>query len=44
MKEVSHIKPSLGQGREGLRCKIKTLIPTSINKPFVETMGKQPKT
>ena len=26
MKEVSQIKPRLGQGRAGLRCKIKTLI------------------
>ena len=30
MKEVSQIKPRLGQGRAGLRHKIKTLIPKPI--------------
>ena len=41
MTEVSQIKPRLGQGRAGLRCKIKTPIP--INKPIVQAMEKQPK-
>ena len=41
MKEVPQIKPSLGQGRAGSRCKIKTLIP--INKPIAQAMEKQPK-
>ena len=27
MKEMPHTKPRLGQGRAGLRCKIKTLTP-----------------
>ena len=43
MKEVSQIKPRLGQGRTGLRCKIKTPIQTLINKPSVQAMEKQPK-
>ena len=42
MKEVSEIKPRLGQGRAGLRCKIKTLIPTIINKPIEQAVEKQP--
>ena len=33
MKGISQIKPGLGQGRAGLRCKIKT--PILINKPIV---------
>ena len=33
-KEVFEIKCRLGQGRVCLRCKTKTLIPTSINKPY----------
>ena len=41
MKEVSQIKPRLGQGRAGLRCKIKTPIP--INKPIAQAVEKQPK-
>ena len=36
MKEVSQIKPRLGQGRAGLRHKIKTPIP----KPIVQVMEK----
>ena len=36
MKEMSQSKPRLGQGRAGLRCKIKTLIP--INKPIAQAM------
>ena len=42
-KEVSQIKPRLGQGRAELRCKIKTPIPTSINKPIAQTMEKTTK-
>ena len=38
---MSQIKPRLGQGREGLRCKIKTSIPKSIaqmmEKPIEQT-------
>ena len=30
MKEVSQIKPSLAQGSAGLKCKIKTTLPTLI--------------
>ena len=41
MTEVSQIKPRLGQGRAGLRCKIKTSVP--INKPIVQAMDKQSK-
>ena len=41
MKEISQIKPRLGQGRAGLRCKIKTLIP--VNKPIVQVMEHPPK-
>ena len=43
-KEVSLI--SLGQGRAGLKCKIKTPLPTSIDKPIVQAREKtteQPK-
>ena len=40
-KEVSQIKPRLGQGRAGLRCKTK--IPIPINKPIGQAMEKQPK-
>ena len=36
MKELSQIKPRLGQGRAGLRHKIKSSIPTLINKPIVQ--------
>ena len=43
VKEMSQIKPTLGQGREGLRCKIKTLIPTSMNEPIEEAMEKKQK-
>ena len=42
-KEMSQIRPRLGQGRAGLRCKLKTLTPTSINKPIAQAMEKQPK-
>ena len=41
MKDVFQIKPRLGKGRAGLRCKIKTLIPTLINKPNVQVGEKQ---
>ena len=40
---MSQIRPRLGQGRAGLRCKLKTLIPTSINKPTAQVMEKQSK-
>ena len=40
MKEVSQTKPRLGQGRAGLRHKIKTLLPTSIDKPIVQAREK----
>ena len=40
MKEISQIKPRLDQGSPGLRCKIKTPIPT--NKPIVQTMENPP--
>ena len=33
-KEVSQIKPRLGQGRAGLRCKIKTQMPIPISRPI----------
>ena len=42
-KEVSQIKSRCCQRRVGLRCKIKTLIPTSMNKPIKQAMEKQPK-
>ena len=42
-KEVSQIKPRLGQGREGLRHKIKIPIPTPINKPIAKAMEKTTK-
>ena len=37
MKEVFQIKPRLGQGRAGLRCRKKTLIP----KPIAQVMKNQ---
>ena len=37
-KEVSQLKPHLGQGRTGLRCKIKT----QISKPIVQVMERPP--
>ena len=40
-KEVSQIKSRLGQGKAGLRHKIKTPIQTLINKPIVQAMEKQ---
>ena len=36
MKGISQIKPRLGQGRAGLRCKIKPLMPLPINKTIVK--------
>ena len=39
-REISQMKPRLGQGRVGLRHKIKTLIP--INKPIAQTMKSPP--
>ena len=41
MEEISQIKPRLGQGRAGLRHKIK--IPILINKPIAQTMKIQSK-
>ena len=41
MKEVSQIKPMLGQGRASVKHKIKTPIP--INKPIVQATEKQAK-
>ena len=35
-REVSQIKPRLGQGRAGLRCKIRTPMATPISKPIVQ--------
>ena len=43
MKEVPQIKLRLGQGREGLRCKTKTPLPSSTNNPTVQAKEKQPK-
>ena len=43
IKEVSQVKPRLGQGRAGLRCKIKTFVPTLIDKSIAQAMEKQPK-
>ena len=43
MREVSQIKPRLGQGRASIRHKIKTPISTSINKPIALAREKQPK-
>ena len=46
VKGISQIKPRLGQGRAGLRQKIKTPVPTWISKPIVKLMEKpteQPK-
>ena len=40
-KEISQIKPRLGPGRTGLRCKIKT--PILIYKPIVQAMESPPK-
>ena len=39
-KEVSQIKLRLGQGRAGLRHKIKTPVPLLINKPIVQVTEK----
>ena len=43
MKQVSQIKHGLGQGRAGVRCKIKILIPTLSNNPIVQVTEKYPK-
>ena len=40
---MSQVKPRLGQGRTGLRCKIKTLVSTLIAKPILQAMEKPPK-
>ena len=40
-KETSQIKQRLGQGREGLRQKIKTPVPHPISKSIVKLMEKQ---
>ena len=37
-KEVSQIKPRLGQGRADLRCKIKTPMPTPISTAIAQMM------
>ena len=42
-KELFQIKLKLDQGMAGLRCKIKTSIPTPVNKPIAQAMEKQPK-
>ena len=45
-KDISQIKPWLGQGRAGLRHKIKTQVPTPISRPIAQVMEKpveQPK-
>ena len=45
-KEVSQIKLRLGEGRAGLRCKMKTMIPTPISRPIAQITKKpvqQPK-
>ena len=39
-KEISQMKPRLGQGRAGLRWEIKTLV--SINKSIAQTMESSP--
>ena len=44
MTEVSQIKPRLGQGRAGLRCKIKTAVSLLINKPIAQVMKNSRKT
>ena len=48
MKEVSQVKPMLGQGRAGLRCKIKTPIPKPIaqvtEKPIQQPTVMMPET
>ena len=41
MKEVSQIKPRLGEERAGLRGIIKTPIPTSMNKCIAQAMEKK---
>ena len=46
VRDVPQIKPRLGQGRAGLRCKIKTSVSPLIGKPIVQVMEKpviQPK-
>ena len=43
VKEISQIKPRIGQGRAGMRCKIKT----QTSKPIVQTIEQskvEPKT
>ena len=37
-KNIPQTKPRLGQGRAGLRCKIKILMPIWINKTIVQKM------
>ena len=41
MKEGSHIKPGVGQGRAGLRGKLKTPVSPSISKPIAQVYKKQ---
>ena len=40
VKAMSQIKPRLGQGREGLRHKIKLPASTPINKPIAQVSNK----
>ena len=40
VKETSQMNARLGQGREGLRHKLKTLMPPPANKPIVQSMEK----
>ena len=42
VKEMSQVKPRLGQRREDLRCKIKTPMLNSISKPIMQVREKQP--
>ena len=43
MEEVSQIRPRLSQGRAGSTNKVKTLIPTSFNKPSARAKKKTTK-
>ena len=40
VKRVSQIKPRLGQGRAGIKQKIKLPMPTSLNRPIVQLKEK----
>ena len=43
IQSIFQMKPRLGQRKAGLRCKIKILIPTSVNKPIAQMMENPPK-